>query len=446
MCGIVGIISKHGSFPFFTEKLFVNLLRGDTIRGDDSTGVFGVTKNGHSDILKGNTDGYLFTRTKQYQKFEKRIGHEYRIIVGHNRSATFGEVTAENAHPFREKHIVLVHNGTIHNKDQLNKEVEVDSHAICYALAEHDPVSAMGKIDGAYALVWWDESDRSLCMARNSQRPLYVVDYDSVYIICSEPGLPIWLNARDNRKANKIEEVPTEKIIVLKLDSISKGFFEVPYEEFKYWKQPKEEKTYPIVRPVQSIPHFQKTRSRNDSNVVDLTAHSKPSHPFPPIKTGDEIFFKLEDSQETDGVEVLIGHPMFDDIVDENIFVRIVLPKDITQQELLRHFDNEYYKGIVQYFRSIQGMPVIFVHDFEPYDRGEDGAGNSVDNKALEDAVKVGCNKCSKALTVDEAKKGIARRRKNGSWRLVCPACLEKSISTAMEAKPGVNFRERVMH
>lgn len=446
MCGIVGIISKHGTFPFYTEKLFANLLWGDTVRGDDSTGVFGVTKSGHSDILKGNTDGYLFTRTKQYEKFEKKIGCEYRIIVGHNRSATFGEVKAENAHPFREKHIVLVHNGTINNKDQLNKDVEVDSHAICHALAEHDPVSAMSKIDGAYALVWWDESDRSLCLARNSQRPLYVVDYDAVYVICSEPGLPLWLNARDNRKANKIEEVPTEKIIVLKLDSISKGFFEVPYEEFKYWKQPKEEKSYPIAGPIKSVPYHQKIGSQNDSNVVDLTTHSKSSHPFPPIKMGDEILFKLEDSKETDGVEVLIGHPLFDDVVDQNIFVRIVLPRDITEKELLQHFDHEYYKGKVQYYRTLQGMPVIYVNDFEPYDRGEDGAGNSVDNEELVNAVKVGCNKCSKALTVDEAKKGIARRRKSGTWRLVCPECLEKSISIAMESNPGKHLRQRVVH
>src|SRR5687767_11552959 len=132
MCGIVGLISKSGSFPFYAEDLFTNMLRMDSIRGEDSTGIFGVTKDGNCDIVKGNADGYLFTRTGDYQEFINRMGKHYRIVVGHNRSATTGAVTAENAHPFREKHIVLVHNRTIHNKEKLNNEVEVDSHAICH--------------------------------------------------------------------------------------------------------------------------------------------------------------------------------------------------------------------------------------------------------------------------------------------------------------------------
>src|SRR3990167_10371996 len=113
MCGIVALISKSQSGLWRAQaELFTHMLRLDTIRGDDSTGVFGVSGAGNVDIVKGDCDGYVFTRSKNYAKFESKISRAYKVIVGHNRSATRGDVTALNAHPFYEGNIVLVHNGT----------------------------------------------------------------------------------------------------------------------------------------------------------------------------------------------------------------------------------------------------------------------------------------------------------------------------------------------
>lgn len=429
MCGINGLISKHGVFQYYVDDLFTNLIRMGSIRGEDSTGIFGVTKEGHCDVLKGDTDGYIFTRTDNFGKFLKRAG-QYRIMVAHNRAATTGSVSAANAHPFQEKHIVLVHNGTISNKEDLNKEVEVDSHAIAHALAEHDAVQALGKIDGAYALVWWDESDGTLNLARNTQRPLFIVEFESIYAICSEPGLPLWLNGRDNRKYSKIDQVPSERILSIKLNDISKGFFEIPYEEYKYWKDKS-----------RHTPSYHSTveQPKPAGNIVDLKAHKSSQI----IKAGDRLQFKLYDSQPADGVEVLLGHPMFGQDLDTNIIVRAVLPRGTSQEELLTYFDSEYWVGEVANFRTVQGISVIYMKNFEPYEEVVDNAGNVSNLTEVEDAVKSGCGKCKGPVTSDEAKKGIVRKRQNGTWRIVCPKCLEETIRSVQETKPGTALRAR---
>src|SRR3990167_860810 len=209
MCGIVGIISKYSyGFPVNMDDYFTNMLVCDTIRGADATGVFGVDKDGNIDIVKGNADGYVFTKSADYAKFKKRIYSRYHIVIGHNRKATVGNSVPENAHPFREDPIVLVHNGTIYNADKLNKDVEVDSHAIAHALKEKDAKQALESIDGAFALVWYDQNQKTLNLTRNNARPLFLVEYEDCWILGSEPGLILWLSRRDNIREKVIMEVP----------------------------------------------------------------------------------------------------------------------------------------------------------------------------------------------------------------------------------------------
>ena len=122
MCGLVGFVTEAGYTlatdrkSFITEGLIV-----DTLRGEDSTGVmYGAPKCTLAGYYKQAVDGYTFTEDDKFKKLRDSVG-KHRFMAGHNRAATRGAVTADNAHPFREGDVTLVHNGTLRGDGGLVK-------------------------------------------------------------------------------------------------------------------------------------------------------------------------------------------------------------------------------------------------------------------------------------------------------------------------------------
>jgi hypothetical protein len=155
----------------------------DTLRGDDSTGVMGRVHTGVDKPygwFKQTGPGWDFIREKGFQKgYVDRID-EYDVIVGHNRAATMGSVTTDNAHPFIHGDITLVHNGTLRSMADLpflDKDIKVDSEMIAWNLSQFEPGEAdkvLNKLNGAFALVWMDRRDHSVNIVRNTERPLHM--------------------------------------------------------------------------------------------------------------------------------------------------------------------------------------------------------------------------------------------------------------------------------
>ena len=301
MCGIVGLIAKNANgFSIDECDLFTNMLQMDTIRGDDSTGAFGVDEDGKIDIIKGDTDGWTFTQCKNYSDFRQRIYSNYKLVIGHNRAATKGAVSPHNAHPFKEDKIVLVHNGTIYNKDDLAKDTDVDSHAITKALSKADAATALNQIHGPFALVWFDGNTKSLNLARNNERPLFLIEYLNFWTISSEPGLPYWLAGRSNNKPVNVPKlVPTEKILQFRLDTLKNGYSEVDFDNYVY-KAPPVSHTYPISGT--------DLTARRSLHIVS----SQSDRPCP-IKQGDTIIFNVDEVKHEEGEKVwtIFGHPIF---------------------------------------------------------------------------------------------------------------------------------------
>lgn len=215
MCGIVGFITnetKKGEMSrckFLKQGLIV-----DTLRGDDSTGVFAV---GHEPLyddgtaywLKSAVAGHDFVNDEDYWKNLYDVS-PYRCVVGHNRAATVGAVDQKNAHPFQVGAITLVHNGTLRQthmlktpmhklKDEHN--VEVDSLAIAHNLAGHElkeTKAVLEEIRGAYALVWHDARNDSINIIRNSERPLHfgVSKWDDTLYFMSEGTMLDFMDRR----------------------------------------------------------------------------------------------------------------------------------------------------------------------------------------------------------------------------------------------------------
>ena len=208
MCGIVGMITTDNKSVIDKRKFMRQALIIDTLRGDDSTGIFYKNRENEGDAgwYKAVVDGYQFVETDDYEKIAQKMG-DYWFMVGHNRAATVGAVDVKGAHPFQESGVTLVHNGTLRGTYDLPKSqhqlgVGVDSHALCHniALVEPDAVGeeVISKINGAFTLIWHDSRDGSLNIVRNDERPLHIAQsmlHDTLYFT-SEAKQLMWLNER----------------------------------------------------------------------------------------------------------------------------------------------------------------------------------------------------------------------------------------------------------
>lgn len=169
MCGIVGVL---GDIGLNEEKLFSNLLIIDTIRGVDSTGVIRVSDKNKVSYYKDAITGGEMVKTTQYHNL---LSSHNKVLIGHNRAATIGKVTATNAHPFHYGNIIGVHNGTIRSTAGLEDHTmfEVDSENLIYDISLRGIETTYKHLrGGAAALVFYDKSKHEVNFIRNTQRPL----------------------------------------------------------------------------------------------------------------------------------------------------------------------------------------------------------------------------------------------------------------------------------
>ena len=225
MCGLFCIISK--SEYGFTDRqinIFTQGLFADTLRGEDSTGAFSVTKSGNVHTIKDAVPGHTFIKDKNFDDFLKDQYLYSKILVGHNRSATRGVKTDKNAHPFISGNTVLVHNGTLLSHHHL-ANTNTDSEAICIALdKEENPINILSELDGAFALIWYNAKTKQFHVSRNNQRPLWILETEHYDLIGSEAKLLEWISWRNGGKDIEAKYFEENMLYTWELDKVQDGF------------------------------------------------------------------------------------------------------------------------------------------------------------------------------------------------------------------------------
>ena len=204
MCGIVGVA---GDIVGKQESIFADMLIMDQLRGKDSVGVCSVSGVAEPTILKSLASPLDFVSDPEYKKL---INHRVnRVLIGHNRAATVGNVNVKNAHPFHQGKIYGVHNGTLVNQHLLDSphRFDVDSENIMHHINVKGVDDMYANMYGAAALVWWNHEEGSLSFLRNDQRPLYYAmseDNKTIYW-ASEYYILLAAIARNGVKVKKPE-------------------------------------------------------------------------------------------------------------------------------------------------------------------------------------------------------------------------------------------------
>ncbi len=194
MCGLVGFVitdatatqvsvEKHQRF--FRKALFI-----DTLRGSDSTGVARIDTDYEVNTYKKAMPGYDYLEHNIATEFLSEGSSYLSALLGHNRAATQGAVNSANAHPFTHGAVTMMHNGTLLSSVGVGTKFAVDSENICFTLSkcktDEAVVKMLEKLDGAYALVWYHEEDKTINFARNDQRTLHWQETDDGFLYASE--------------------------------------------------------------------------------------------------------------------------------------------------------------------------------------------------------------------------------------------------------------------
>lgn len=274
ICGHVGVA---GSITSKEERAFRTLLRLDTLRGEDSTGIAGMKASGVTTIVKDALNAYDFLNEKEARKpFEGWV----KILMGHNRAATRGAINPDNAHPFEYGDIVGAHNGTLNRYNNLldGHKFKVDSQAVFYHMSEESVEDLWKNLDGAAALVWINKKDKTLNFLRNDKREFaFTTSTDGKTLFyASEPWMLMVACAREGIEIEK--PVMSAVNVHYELHMVD-GKLDMKVRELEPYKY--------VYKPVTTYSYSSSSRGAESYTVI-------PNDKYIQINKGDSLRFEVD--------------------------------------------------------------------------------------------------------------------------------------------------------
>lgn len=197
MCGIVGML---GDLSYSDKAVFKDLMAFSIVRGEDSAGFAAVDNYDEVSWAKCVGTSYDLFHTSP---FEKLSAGGSKVLIGHTRKATVGGISKYTAHPFNYGNVTGVHNGTLDHwrwKDLPCGPEATDSATLYKSISEIGLRETIEQIAGAWACVYYDESDKTVNIVRNKERTLFYCmskDYKRL-LWASEPWMLFVAVARSN--------------------------------------------------------------------------------------------------------------------------------------------------------------------------------------------------------------------------------------------------------
>jgi predicted glutamine amidotransferase len=194
MCGIISYFSNEVAYDRKIAQLMTSAFWIGSVRGVHSTGMI-YEEDGNPEYYKKALAGWDFIQLNRVNNVLDNL-HETGYFIGHNRAATRGAHTTQNAHPFEHGNIIGVHNGTLINQHAVSTTTHtVDSDALFKGISEAGTVITMPKVNGAFNLLWHDNTNNTVHVLRNDERPytLAKIKGQETLIGMSEEPMLRWL-------------------------------------------------------------------------------------------------------------------------------------------------------------------------------------------------------------------------------------------------------------